>query len=259
MKSIASRDNPGFKELRLLAKDSREQQRQRRAVIDGVHLVEEYRTRVGLPQLLVVSESGERHAEVQAVLAAHEGVETLRLRDSLFAEISGTPSPVGVLATIAIPDVPDEPPTGSCVMLEGIQDAGNVGTILRSAAAAGVRDVLLGEGCAGAWTMRVLRAAQGAHFGLRLREHADLVTAVGRFAGTSIATVVTGGSPLYELDLRGPVAWIFGNEGAGVSAALAAAAGRRVTIPMDSGSESLNVSAAAAICLFEAVRQRKLS
>jgi TrmH family RNA methyltransferase len=259
MKSIASRDNPGFKELRLLAKDSREQQRQRRAVIDGVHLVSEYRARVGLPELLAVSESGERHAEVQAVLAAHGGVETLRLRDALFAEISGTPNPVGVLATIVIPDEPTAPPTDSCVLLEGIQDAGNVGTILRTAAAAGVRDVLLGPGCAGAWTMRVLRAAQGAHFGLRIREHADLVAAVEQYPGIAVATVVDGGTSLYELDLRRAVAWIFGNEGAGVSPALAAAAGKCATVPMDSGSESLNVSAAAAICLFEAVRQRKLA
>lgn len=255
MKAIASRDNPTFKSLRLLAKDSREQQRQGRAVIDGVHLVSEYRTCVGLPQLLVVSESGEAHAEVQAALAAHAGVETLRLRDSLFAEISGAPSPVGILAVIDIPQALTMPPTASCLLLEGIQDAGNVGTILRTAAAAGMRDVLLGPGCAGAWTMRVLRAAQGAHFGLAIREHQDLLATVEDFTGLSVATVAGGGTPLYELDLRGPVAWIFGNEGAGVSAALASAAKVRATIPMAAGSESLNVAAAAAVCLFEARRQ----
>ncbi|HEX8962082.1 MAG TPA: RNA methyltransferase, partial [Rhodocyclaceae bacterium] len=217
MKSIASRDNPTFKALRLLAKDGREQQRRREAVLDGVHLVSEYRARVGLPRLLVVSESGERHAEVQAVLAAHEGVELLRLRDPLFGEVSGMPSPVGILAVIAIPDAPAASPPGSCVLLEGIQDAGNVGTILRTAAAAGVREAILGPGCAGAWTMRVLRAAQGAHFGIAIREHADLETMLKGYHGLSVATVVGGGTPLYELDLRGPVAWVFGNEGAGVS------------------------------------------
>ncbi len=259
MKAIASRDNPTFKALRLLAKDGREQQRLRRAVIDGVHLVAEYRARVGLPLQLVVSESGERHAEVQAVLAAHEGVETLCLRDSLFSEISGAASPVGLLATIAIPDAPTSPLAASCVLLEGIQDAGNVGAILRTAAAAGVRDVVLGPGCAGAWTMRVLRAAQGAHFGLAIREHENLAELTQQYGGLSVATLVSGGTSLYELDLRGPVAWIFGNEGAGVSPTLAAVAKARTTIPMASGSESLNVAAAAAICLFEAVRQRKLA
>jgi len=259
MKAIASRDNPTFKALRLLAKDSREQQRQQRAIIDGVHLVSEYRARVGLPQSIVVSESGERHPEVQIVLAANEGVDTLRLRDSLFAEISGTPNPVGVLATIEIPASPATPITGSCVLLEGIQDAGNVGTILRTAAAAGVRDIVLGPGCAGAWTMRVLRAAQGAHFGLAIREHEDLAAVVKSYPGLAFATVVSGGTSLYELDLRGPVAWVFGNEGAGVSETLAAAATARATIPMASGSESLNVAAAAAVCMFEALRQRKLA
>ena len=190
------------------------------------------------------------------MLAAHAGVETLRLRDSLFAEISGVASPVGVLAVIAIPAEATGPLTESCVLLEGIQDAGNVGTILRTAAAAGVRDVVLGPGCAGAWTMRVLRAAQGAHFGLALREAGDLASVVRDFGGLSVATVADHATPLYALDLRGPVAWIFGNEGAGVSPELAAAAKVRATIPMASGSESLNVAAAAAVCLFEAQRQR---
>lgn len=259
MKCIASRDNPSFKALRLLAKDSREQRRQRRTILDGLHLVAEYRTRVGRPELLVVNESGERHPEVQALLAAHEGVELLRLRDALFSEISGVASPVGLLAAIAIPAAATAPPGGSCVVLEGIQDAGNVGAILRTAAAAGVPDIVLGPGCAGAWTLRVLRAAQGAHFGLAIRECDDLVAAVRDFPGLSVATLATGGESLYALDLAGPVAWIFGNEGAGVSAALTSAAKARATIPMASAAESLNVAAAAAVCLFEAARQRKMA
>lgn len=257
MKTIASRDNPTFKALRLLAKDGREQQRQGRTVLDGLHLVGEYRARVGLPELLVVSTGGAAHPDVQALLAAHDGVEVLSLRDALFGEISGVASPVGILAQILIPPAATQPPTASCVLLEGIQDAGNVGAILRTAAAAGVRDVVLGPGCAGVWTPRVLRAAQGAHFGLALRDAEDLATMVRNFAGLSVATLAAGGTSLYALDLAGPVAWIFGNEGAGVSAMLAAAAKARATIPMASGSESLNVAAAAAVCLFEAARQRK--
>ncbi len=255
MKTIASRDNPTFKALRLLAKDSREQARLKRTILDGLHLVAEYRRRVGIPVLLAVSESGERHPEVQALIEAHGGVEVLHLRDALFAEISGVATPVGLLAVIDIPKVATAPPTGSCVLLEAIQDAGNVGTILRSAAAAGVCDVALGPGCAGAWTPRVLRAAQGAHFGLAIREQCDLADIVQQFGGLSVATVADGGPSLFDLDLAQPVAWIFGNEGAGVSVALAAVATVRATIPMATGSESLNVAAAAAVCLFEARRQ----
>ena len=259
MKSIASRDNPSFKALRLLVKDSREQQRQQRTVLEGTHLVADYGARVGAPELLVVSESGEGHAEVQRLLAAHAGVEMLRLRDSLFGEISGVNTPVGLLAVIAVPPPAVGPLAGSAVLLEGIQDAGNVGTILRTAAAAGVRDVVLGPGCAGVWTPRVLRAAQGAHFGLALRETDDLIAAVDGFAGLSVATLASGGESLYALDLKGPVAWILGNEGAGVSPALAAAAKARATIPMAAVTESLNVAAAAAVCLFEAARQREFA
>lgn len=258
-KAITSRDNPNFKALRLLAKDTREQQRRQRTLLEGIHLVADYRARVGRPELLVVSESGEHHAEVQALLAAHAGVDILRLRDALFGELSGVATPVGLLAVIAVPPPAVGPLTASAVLLEGIQDAGNVGTILRTAAAAGVRDAVLGPGCAGVWTPRVLRAAQGAHFALAIREESDLPALARDFAGLSVATVVRGGTPLFELDLAGPVAWIFGNEGAGVSPELAAAAKARASIPMHAASESLNVAAAAAVCLFEAVRQRKIA
>lgn len=255
-KTIVSRDNPTFKSLRQLAKDTREQARQERTVLDGPHLIAEYQARVGAPELLVVSESGAAHPEVMGLLAAHGVGPSLCLRDALFGEVSNVATPVGVLAVIPVPKAPAGAIAGSCVLLEGIQDAGNVGTILRTAAAAGVGDVLLGPGCAGAWTPRVLRAAQGAHFRLAIREQCDLAAIARGFAGLSVATLAGGGASLYSLDLAGHIAWIFGNEGAGVSAELAAIAKVRATIPMASGSESLNVAAAAAVCLFEALRQR---
>lgn len=257
MKPITSRDNPTFKALRLLAKDSREQAAQRRTIIDGLHLVGDYRARVGMPVQLAISESGERHNEVRTLLLAHEGAETFRLPDTLFREISGVATPVGVLAVIDVPPEPTGALDQACILLEGIQDAGNVGAILRTAAAAGVRDIVIGPGCAGVWTPRVMRAAQGAHFSLSIREVDDLVATAKGFPGLSVATLASGGTDLYDLDLAGPVAWIFGNEGAGVSPALAESAGVRATIPMATGSESLNVAAAAAICLFESWRQRR--
>jgi TrmH family RNA methyltransferase len=143
-------------------------------------------------------------------------------------------------------------------LLDAVQDAGNVGTLLRTAAAAGVRDVLLGPGCAGVWTPRVLRAAQGAHFGLRIREQVDLADFLENYPGNSVATVARAGQSLYALDLKSPAAWLFGNEGSGLAPALIAAARTRATIPLAAGTESLNVAAAAAICLFEMRRQRTL-
>lgn len=136
---------------------------------------------------------------------------------------------------------------GPTVFLEGIQDAGNVGAIIRSAAAFGVGAITLDRQCADPWSAKVLRAGMGGHFALSIRQVDDLVAAV---AGVRlICTVVHGGQPLREANLSG--GWAFGAEGAGLSPALLAKAAQRVTIPM-AGGESLNVAAAAAICLYEA-------
>jgi RNA methyltransferase, TrmH family len=255
VKSITSRDNPRFKALHALAEDSRRQRKEGRTILDGPHLVAAHRQAGGRPELLVVSESGLSRPEAEPILASHEGVETLVLRDTLFKDLSGVASPVGVLAVIAIPAKPQGPIRGSCVLLDAIQDAGNVGTILRTAAAAGVLDVALGPGCAAAWSPRVLRAGQGAHFHLRIRDAVDLAPIIGSYGGRVVATVAGGGQSIYDLDLRGPVAWLFGNEGAGVSAGLLERVGLLARIPMAPGCESMNVAAAAAVCLFESVRQ----
>jgi RNA methyltransferase, TrmH family len=255
-KTITSRDNPTLKSLRALATDGREIRRQGRTLIDGPHLVAAYLQRRGSPDLLVVSESGQAKREVRDLLTKCGAAETLSVPDALFRELSGVTSPVGLLAVISIPETQDDAQQGSSVVLDGIQDAGNVGAILRSAAAAGMVEVVLGPGCAGAWTPRVLRAAQGAHFALRIRELSDPGRYVQTFAGTSIAAVARGGMSLYEIDLSTDVVWILGNEGSGVSESLLALSRRRATIPLAPGSESLNVAAAAAICMFEGVRQR---
>jgi TrmH family RNA methyltransferase len=141
------------------------------------------------------------------------------------------------------------------VFLEGIQDAGNVGAILRSAAAFDVRHAVLGKGCADAWSPKVLRAGMGAHFAMQLLE-GDLAEAIGRFAGTLCCTVPRGGIALAEAQLSGRTGWLFGSEGQGVSDTLAARADLKLSIPMPGGAESLNVAAAAAICFYEWSRRR---
>ncbi len=268
MKSIASRDNPAFKDLRDLARDARRQKREARTLLDGPHLVAAALDHGVVPELFAVAESAALLPEVAALLARIPQVPVLRLRDALFREISELATPLGILARIAVPihaadpaaAVPPAPtfvPTGDYLLLDAVQDAGNVGALLRTAAAAGVRDVLLGPGCAGAWTPRVLRAAQGAHFALAIREQTDLATFLKAYAGTSVAAVAHDGHSLYELDFAGPTAWLFGNEGAGIAPEMMALVGRRATIPLAKGSESLNVAAAAAVCLFEMRRQRR--
>lgn len=258
MKTITSRDNPTLKSLRALLGEARRQREEGRTVLEGPHLVTAALDHGVLPDLIVVSEGALAHPEVAALLARLGAVETLCLPDELFRSLSELATPLGILARIAVPREPTFQVAGDCLLLDAVQDAGNVGTLLRTAAAAGVRDVLLGSGCAGAWTPRVLRAAQGAHFALAIREQADLAAFLGGYPGQSVAAVAHDGVSLYDLDFAQPTAWLFGNEGAGIAPALVAAARRRATIPLAAGSESLNVAAAAAVCLFEMRRQRTI-
>lgn len=258
VKVITSKDNASIKELRALATDARELRVRQRTLLDGPHLIESYRQFGGVPELMVLSDTGSRNQEAANLIAAYPDVDVLQVPDTLFREVSGVATPVGILAVIRIPDATADPIDGSCVMLDAVQDAGNIGAILRTAAAAGVRDILLGRGCASAWLPKVLRAAQGAHFGMRIREQTDLVGVLREFPGTSVATVAREGASLFELALVGNIAWIFGNEGSGVADDLVSLAGLRATIPIAADTESLNVAAAAAICLFEQVRQQRL-
>jgi TrmH family RNA methyltransferase len=258
MKRITSRDNPTVKALHALAHSGRERRKQGRTILDGLHLLQAYWPRYGAPGLLAVSEHGLQQAEIAAFLDAHPEGSRIVLPDTLFEHISPVETPTGILALIAIPHPPQlKTITGSCVLLDAIQDAGNLGSILRSVAAAGIGDVLLGEDCAQTWSPRVLRAAMGAHFALRVHEHAALPDALTGYGGRIVATVLHGRTSLYDLDLRGPVAWLFGNEGAGLPQELAELATDSVRIPMPGKAESLNVAAAAAVCLFEEARQKQ--
>ena len=207
---------------------------------------------------IVVAEGAVARPEIHRLLARCRAVPVYCLPDRLFAQVSPVDSPSGVMAVMALPANPAaSAPSGSAVVLDQVQDSGNLGTILRSAAGAGIGTALLTPGCAQAWSPRVLRAGMGAHFSLKIVEQADPAPALATFPGTVLATGLGAGCVfLYETDLRGPVAWLFGSEGLGLSAPVAALATGHVTIPLAPGVESLNVAAAAAICLFEQVRQR---
>lgn len=257
MKHITSRDNPLVRELRQLAESSRERRKQGRTVLDGVHLVQTWLDRVGLPRRLVVAESAREKPEIAALLARVPEACCVLLADGPFAAASPVETPAGVLAEIDIPPAVRRPLRGNCVVLEAVQDAGNLGTVLRACAAAGVPDVLMTPGCAHAWGPKVLRAAQGAHTFLSLHENVDVIVALADYPGQILATRLDAAQSLFQADLRGPVAWLFGNEGAGLSDGLAALATAAVRIPMPGGAESLNVAMAATVCLFEQVRQNQ--
>ena len=253
MQPVVSRQNPRFKALRTIVEDPRGHGR---ALADGIHLVSVCIDRGGRIEQMLVSESGRRKPEIIALLERVSGVESMVLGDALFRELTNISNPTGIAAVFEPPREPSGPLRGDAVLLDSVQDAGNVGAILRTTAAAGIVDVLLSPGCAGAWGLKVLRAAQGAHFGLRIREQADLLSAIDGNDALVIGTVAHGGQSLYDLDLTRSVCWLFGNEGSGLSTSLLDVASVHATLPLAAGTESLNVAAAAAICLFEARRQR---
>lgn len=258
IKRIQSRENAWYKSLAKLASSSRERRRTGMAILDGPHLIEAWRAHGGIAEAIVASESGSARPDVDELLGAAPARVHVILPDRLFDALAQVATPVGILAVVATPAPAALPAAiGDALLLDGLQDAGNLGSILRSAAAAGVTEVFLGHGSAFAWSPKVLRAGMGAHFGLAIHESVGLEALAQRCSGQLVATDPRAEQPLDRVDLRGPVAWIFGNEGAGITPALAALATERVRIPMPGGTESLNVAAAAAVCLFEQARQRR--
>lgn len=255
-KNLASRANPLVKTLLRLSKSSHERRKQGRTLLDGAHLVEAFHAAGHRIGTLVLSESGAKRAELRALFERVDAQNRVQLSDSLFDEIATVTTPSGIMALVETP-YPASEPALDCdsLMLETIQDPGNLGSILRSAAAAGVRQVLLSTGSAFAWSPKVLRAGMGAHFYLDIFEDADLVAFARAFRGDCVATEATAKESLFDLQMSKPVAWMFGNEGAGLSAEMSKAAHSRVRIPMPGAAESLNIAAAAAICLFERVRR----
>jgi TrmH family RNA methyltransferase len=260
MKTIRSRDNPFVKQLVALAHSSRERRKERLTVLDGIHLVRAYLDALGPPHALAVAESALALSEVAGLLADCPPQTVNVLADKLMAEASALDSPAFVMATVATPEARTTPPDATVLVLEDVQDPGNVGSMLRSAAAAGITHVLLSRTSAFAWSPKVLRAAQGAHFLLNIVEGVDVVAYARSYCGRSLALVPhgVGVRRLYDVDMTGPTAIFIGNEGGGLSAELVAAATHGVTIPMPGKVESLNAAAAGAVCLFEMARQRAL-
>lgn len=256
MKFVKSRDNPDFRKLVKLSSSSRERRASSQAILEGEHLVEAFRASGAVAEVLIASESAYQVPGLRALFEDAPAKTRMLISDRLVSQLSQVAAASGLFAVIRTPAETSAPEgRGNCLLLESIQDPGNLGSIFRSAVAAGVRQVFLSPGSAFAWAPKVVRAGQGAHFLLSIHEKAVLAEVSGGFQGKVVATDPHASVDLYQADLRGPVAWLFGNEGSGLSAELAAAATLRVRIPMPGRTESLNVAAAVAICLFEQARQ----
>ena len=257
MKAIASRDNARYKALASLVSSARSRKMSGLSVLEGAHLLAAYLDAGAKPEAVAVSVTALPKAEIVALLERASPAVITVFGATLFDSLSSLETAPGVIATVRTPASKPVPRDADlALVLEDIQDPGNVGTLLRSAAAAGARHALLSPQCAFAWSPKVLRAAMGAHFVLNIVEGADVEAFVRSYAGESVALVSRGGKPLWEIDLRARAAILVGNEGAGLTPRLAGVASVRATIPLPGRVESLNAATAGAVALFEAVRQR---
>lgn len=245
--AIHSRDNPFVKDLRRLAQDTTAYRKQGRIWLEGDHLCRAAMARGVQPAISVFSESFWPLAQVEWAQAA---TKTIVLADALFADISGLESPARMGFIMDLPVGAALQSGVATVVLDRVQDAGNVGSILRSASAFGFRQVAAIKGSAALWSAKVLRAGMGAHFALELIEgveHDELQALQVPLLVTSSHT----GEFLHRASLPWPCAWVMGHEGQGVSAQLEERAAMRIRIAQPGGEESLNVGAAAAICLHQ--------
>lgn len=268
---IESSANPKLKRWRKIAREARAMRREGSTLVEGLHLLEVVLEALESPdrsqrpdvRAVMISEHATDEAGDLAIrLAERAGVRIYGLLGPLYDELSPVEHGAGCMCEIALPaENPDDaaPWTDDLLYLDGVQDAGNAGTLVRTAVAAGVRTIVASPKTAQLWSPKVLRAGMGAHFGARIIENVTAETLRSRFAGRILAADARGGEDLFAADdytAEGPVCWVMGAEGPGVSEEALSVADARYYIPIEKACESLNVGAAAAVCLFDARRRR---
>lgn len=258
MQSITSAQNPTIKHLRKLATSTSYRGEVKHTILDGIHLAQSYLGTGNQPALCVVTTESLRNSEPQSIIGSITG-DIIEVPSSLFKSFSSLQNGVGL--SLVIPTVSQENPSlqTSALLIDSIQDPGNLGSMLRTAAAAGLQNVYISAGSADAWSPKTLRAGMGAHFALNIYESVDLRTLTAASSVPVYATSLNAQKSLYDCDLTTESAWLFGNEGQGVSPELLAICGENtIIIPQNTRVESLNVAAATAVCLFEQRRQQSI-
>ncbi|HJW12616.1 MAG TPA: RNA methyltransferase [Albitalea sp.] len=251
VKAITSRDNPLLVRLRKLVADPGAYRKLGEVWIEGDHLCSAFVQRGGVAAQAVITEAAWQDSALRE-LASRAGAVAV-LPQALMDGLSGLESPAPIAFVLPWAGPGTLRAGAPSVVLDRLQDAGNVGTILRSAAAFGFTQVVAIKGTAALWSPKVLRAGMGAHFAINLVEGVESLEGLGvpLLAGSSHAK-----QAIHEVDLPWPCAWVLGHEGQGVSASLMRQCALSLRIPQPGGEESLNVAAAAAVCLYESARQR---
>jgi RNA methyltransferase, TrmH family len=253
VKTIASRGNPLLVRLRRLATDPSAYRKFGQVWIEGEHLCSAFAQGAGMAQQAVISEQAWQVGSLRVLASTAARVAVVS--GSLMADISALDSPAALGFSISWPGEGTLDPLRPSVVLDRLQDAGNVGNILRSAAAFGFTQVVAIKGTAALWSPKVLRAGMGAHFALTLVEGAD-ETSLAAMSIPLLAASSHAGLAVHQTVLPWPCAWVMGHEGQGVSQSLMERCAGRLRIEQPGGQESLNVASAAAVCLYESARQR---
>lgn len=259
---IQSRQNPLYKSVLRLIRGKRPLDGDlpgELIVLEGIHLAQEWLRHQGQPlRALLDAQRLQTCPELQRLAARLDPAATVLMDSSLMRGMSPTAAGQGTVLIASRPHTPMPlRVTAACLLLDRIQDPGNMGTLLRTAAAAGVRHVFASPGCAAVWSPAVLRAGQGAHFALAVHQDVDLHGLVARLDVPLYAAALTPAAiALYDAKLAGVSAWAFGNEGQGIDPGLLAHADQVIRIPHEPAVESLNVAIAAGICLFEQRRRQ---
>jgi len=262
LKTISSRDNPLVKRFATLSRSAPARKRDGMCLLEGEHLAQSYVQRVGPLELVAIRDDGRGGAlsAAQMHLVAH-AKDAVCVAPPLFDSLSTLMSPSGVLAIATVPASTAPSRSGFVLALDEVQDPGNVGALIRTAAAAGAQQVWLSSGCAFAWSVKTLRAAQGAHFHTQVLEDVDLPSVLRAFAGKRWATLPRDHAAvkvcsLFEAKFGANNVVVLSNEGHGLSPALLPAITDGVSIPMAAGVESLNVAIAGALAMYAVAAQQ---
>ncbi|WP_367110847.1 TrmH family RNA methyltransferase [uncultured Psychrobacter sp.] len=256
---ITSDKNPTIKLARALLTQARLRKKQGQTIIEGAHLIDAaLRSNYPLAQILL-AESAQNHREVQQLLdRLPSQTSLLLLSDKLYQSIRSLGVGIDIMAIIDIP-IPDISTINSdCLIFNDVQDSGNVGTLLRTAAAVGLKTVLCTSATAQAWSPKTLRAGMGAQFALSIYEGLSPQDILDYVQVPLLATSSHTDTLIYTHDLRAPIAWVMGHEGQGVCDELMQCA-TPIALPQPNGQESLNVAIAGSLCLYETLRQRNYS
>jgi TrmH family RNA methyltransferase len=257
---ITSVHNPKIQSVRKLQAHAKERHEQQAFVVEGVRLAEEALQGGWKAQLVLFTDTLDRRGKAVVDGFSVRGAPTEQVSEAVMKAVSETESPQGLLVALAQQTLPLPHKPDFLLILDGMRDPGNLGTVLRTAEAAGVQAVLLAPGCVDAWSPKVLRAGMGAHFRLPIHNLGwqDIKHTLEQASGNMQIYLAdsAGGLTYTDADFRPPLALIVGGEAAGAGDEAISLADEKVNIPMPGGSESLNAAIAASILLFEVVRQR---